>query len=78
MPTPILHLPDVNEVILMTDEPVECGICGSRTEWQITGGENGQQVHVCINPDCKYSFYAEWDPDELDDQGNWVDPNGED
>lgn len=61
-----------NGSMLLTDQPVECPKCGSRTEWMEV--DELHQLHTCLNPECGYFFAAEWDPDELDGEGNWVEP----
>lgn len=58
---------------LMTDQPMDCPRCQTRTEFfEIS---ILKQKHTCPNPACGYVFIAEWDPEELDEHGNWVDPS---
>lgn len=42
----------------MTDQPVTCPKCGARSEFEDLGSE-GQQLHTCQNPECKYVFRME-------------------
>jgi hypothetical protein len=74
MPTPASPDPDIS--YLMTDDIMLCPKCQRRTEWVEI--DDLHQVHTCLNPECGYVFNAEWDPEELDEHGNWVDPSPED
>jgi hypothetical protein len=68
-----LPLPDPDTVFLLTDDIMTCPHCGSRTDWEDVAPL--KQVHTCRNPRCRFTFHAEWDEDELDEDGNWVDPS---
>jgi hypothetical protein len=68
-----MPLPDPEISYLMTDDIMLCPKCQWRTEW--TDISDLKQVHTCLNPACRYTFHAEWDPEELDEDGNWVDPS---
>jgi hypothetical protein len=45
---------DVLECYLMGDQPTTCGLCGSRTSFEID--EKGVQIHLCLNDECEYKF----------------------
>lgn len=62
---------DELDVLWLTDDTVNCPKCGSRTEWEDT--DHLQQRHTCLG--CGHVFLGEWDPEEIDEDGNWIDPN---
>lgn len=72
----LLPLPDPEVSYLLTDQIMTCPICGCRTDWNEIS--DLKQVHTCLNRTCRFTFYAEWDEEELDEHGNWVDPGMDD
>lgn len=59
-------------ILLLSDQPVTCGLCGSRTDW-VDEGEI--QRHTCLG--CGHAFDAMEDPDgdEGDDEDDLEDHN---
>lgn len=55
----------------LTDDITTCPICGGRTDFEETGGPNGEQHHTCLK--CKYEFVGFFDPEDFDDEGNFID-----
>jgi len=47
---------DVLDCYLLNEQPMTCGMCGSRTSFH--EDESGKQVHVCLNTECGYRFLA--------------------
>ena len=47
------------QVLQMTDQPETCSLCGSRT--QFTDFNEKQQLHTCLNEECKFTFLLEED-----------------
>lgn len=44
---------------ILCDPPTTCGLCGTRTDFEeIT---EILQLHVCLNPTCRYKFIVEKD-----------------
>lgn len=53
--------PNVLDYYLLSDQPMTCGMCGSRTLFH--EDENGIQMHSCLNSECGYRFIAIDDAD---------------
>lgn len=56
---------DFNEVFIMTDQPVTCPKCGSRTEMVLSLELKPEksQFHQCNFANCQYKFIVEEDLD---------------
>ena len=47
------------EIILLSDQPTTCPICGARTDFYEFVHDNEQyQIHFCKNWDCGIAFLA--------------------
>jgi len=53
------------EYYSMCDQPTTCGVCGSRSDFEI--GKNYEQIHQCLNKECRYRFIVVSEAAELDD-----------
>jgi len=63
----------------LTDEITLCPYCQSRTDWVETGGKDDEQLHTCLNPDCQHIFIGFFDPEDFDENGNFINSDdGED
>ena len=51
------------EVFLLSEQPMTCPSCSSRTDFEDVIGTN-QQVHVCLNTQCNRVFIAESDDED--------------
>lgn len=61
-PEPVPNLTaDSLEMLLKTDQPMTCPVCGARTEFAPLDGP--VEIHVCMNVGCKRIFRA-MDDDE--------------
>lgn len=47
---------DVLVYYFLNDQPMTCGMCGSRTSFD--EGKNGEQLHRYLNAECGYCFFA--------------------
>lgn len=60
--------PDPYHIYLMCDQPTTCPKCGSRTNFDEFENHEGryQEIHYCLNLECRFSFYVEEDEDDDD------------
>jgi len=42
------------ECYILSDQPTTCGLCGTRTSFEVK--DDDIQVHQCLNQGCKYKF----------------------
>ena len=56
----------------LTDEITTCPKCGARTDYEETGGPDGEQRHKCLNSHCGFEFIGFFDPEDFDDAGNFI------
>jgi hypothetical protein len=56
---------DYHEVMIYSDQPQTCNICGARTEiiLDLSHTKNKSQVHQCLNAKCCNRFVVEADND---------------
>lgn len=59
----VAALEALDGTILNSDQPTTCGLCGSRTSFDVF--ENGKQLHCCLG--CGHEFVGEPDDEEDDD-----------
>lgn len=52
--------PEALDTFLNDDQPTKCPLCQARTQFL---SQHGQQLHWCLNADCKLIFMVE-DDDE--------------
>lgn len=57
----------------LTDDITLCPRCQSRTDFEETGGPDGEQRHTCLNPACQHVFVGFFDPEDFDAEGNFID-----
>jgi hypothetical protein len=63
---------DAEERYGLTDDITLCPRCQSRTDFTETGGEHGEQIHICLRETCKYTFIGFFDPEDFDEDGNFI------
>jgi len=62
----------------MTDDITLCPYCQWRTEFAPTGRPDQEEIHICRNPACGYVFLAFADPEDFDEDGNFIDNDDND
>ncbi len=62
---PLMNKVNYKEVMICSDQPQTCNICGARTEiiLDLSHTRNETQVHLCLNARCNNRFVVEADND---------------